>query len=116
MIAAALALHLLTGCRGEGAGGFHADIPPADIWKNTCSRCHGFGGEGSPRLGRAIDMRAAAWQADRSDAALEEVIRKGKRNDRGGIMEAYEGRLSDAQIQGLIQHIRAFGPKPSATP
>jgi cytochrome c553 len=114
LVAALLIATLCAGCKGEGSGGIRPDTAPADIWKTTCSRCHGFSGEGTQRLGRPIDMRDPTWQASKTDAELEDTIRKGKRNDRGGIMESYESRLSDAQIQGLIRHIRDNIGKPPA--
>lgn len=119
-----MSLGVIAGCKGSES--VTAESTPAEIWKSTCSRCHNFDGSGTSRLGNILDMRSARWQGEKTDAQLEETIRKGKRNDRGGIMEAYGGRLTDAQIKGLVEYIRNEippkkakeppAPQPAATP
>lgn len=48
-----------------------------------------------------------AYMNSRTDAQLSEVIHQGK-----GAMPKWGGILTDAQITGLIKHIRELGKQP----
>ena len=76
----------------------------AQIWKSTCSSCHGPTGVPTS-LGRqvgAADLSAPAVQA-KSDAELRATILDGR-----GRMLPYRGRLSEAQVDDLVRHLRSF--------
>lgn len=77
----------------------------ARIWTETCATCHGPAGVPTP-LGRQVgasDLTSAAVRA-RSDAELRAVILDGR-----GRMLPYRGRLSEAQVDDLVRHLRTFG-------
>lgn len=77
----------------------------AQVWTSTCASCHGPAGVPTP-LGRqvgAADLSSAAVQA-KSDADLRATILEGR-----GRMLPYRGRLSDAQVDDLVRHLRTLG-------
>ncbi len=53
------------------------------------------------------DLTQAAFQAQRSDAQLAEVILKGR-----GMMPAFGQELTEAGAEALVQHIRKLGGGP----
>lgn len=88
------------------AGGAEA----AALFQRHCQRCHGA--DGSGRTGAADGLpnfTRAAWHGQRSDAELVVSIRDGK----GAGMPSFSGRFSEAQVEGLIEYIRAFAPASS---
>lgn len=81
---------------------------PADIWKAKCKSCHGETGNADTKEGRKskiADMTTAEWQSKHSDAEIKKVIAEGKPDTK---MKAYEGKLSDAEIDGLVKYIRSL--------
>ena len=87
-----------------------AEPPPAaaqtaaQIWATTCASCHGPAGVPTA-LGRqvgAADLSAPSVQ-DKSDAELRGIILDGR-----GRMLPYRGRLSDAQVDDLVRHLRTL--------
>lgn len=87
---------------------------PTEIYDQMCAGCHGFrgdGGEGhrggfSPHVGTLADK---AYMAQVPDEYLVLIIKKGGAF-MGKIvtMPAWEKRLSDEQIRGIVAHIRTF--------
>jgi mono/diheme cytochrome c family protein len=76
----------------------------AATYKAKCAMCHGADGKGSAmgtKMG-ARDFASAEVKAE-TDAQLTDIINKGK-----GKMPAYTGKLSDADVKGLVAYIRAF--------
>lgn len=76
----------------------------AALYKSKCQVCHGADGAGSvagKKMG-AIDFHAPDVTRQ-SDADLLTIIKKGK-----GKMTAYDGKLTDDQIKGLIAYIRSL--------
>lgn len=76
----------------------------AGTYKAKCAMCHGPDGKGSAtgtKMG-ARDFASAEVKAE-TDAQLTGVIDKGK-----GKMPAYTGKLSDADVKGLVAYIRTF--------
>lgn len=79
-----------------------------DLFVATCARCHGAAGAGglplweggpSPR-----DLRDHELHAQRTDAQLFEVIKKGK----GAGMPPFGGALSDDRIAAIVAHVRSL--------
>ncbi|MFZ0861172.1 MAG: cytochrome c [Candidatus Sulfotelmatobacter sp.] len=79
----------------------------AATYKAKCAMCHGPDGKGSSmgmKMG-ARDFTSADVQKQ-TDAQLTEVISKGK-----GKMPAYDGKLKDTEITGLVAYIRGLAKK-----
>jgi cytochrome c6 len=77
----------------------------AETYKTTCAMCHGADGKGDTALGKnlhAKDLTSDEVQK-KSDDELEATIMKGKEN-----MPGFEGRLTPAQIKGLVKFIRTI--------
>jgi mono/diheme cytochrome c family protein len=72
----------------------------ADTYKASCAGCHGA--DGSKSMMGAKPLNGAEVQA-MSDADLTGAIANGK-----GKMPAYKGKLTDAQISGLVKYIRTL--------
>ena len=91
----ALALMTSTYMFADGAADFKA----------KCSACHGASGAGDTAMGKNMKIRdlASADVQGQSDAALNDIITKGK-----GHMPAYDGKLSKDQISDLVKYIRSL--------
>ena len=77
----------------------------AETYKTTCAMCHGTDGKGDTALGKnlhAKDLTSDEVQKQ-SDKELSTIIVKGKEN-----MPGFEGRLTPAQINGLVKFIRSL--------
>lgn len=72
----------------------------AATYKAKCAMCHGADGKGG-KMGTR-DFAAPEVKAE-TDAQLTDIITKGK-----GKMPAYGGKLSDADIKGLVDHVRSL--------
>jgi cytochrome c6 len=77
-----------------------AQDSPADIYKAKCAGCHGA--DGSKSMMGSKPLNGADVKA-MSDADLNGAITNGK-----GKMPAYKGKLTDAQITGLVGYIRTL--------
>jgi mono/diheme cytochrome c family protein len=76
----------------------------AGTYKAKCAACHGPDGKGSAmgtKMG-ARDFASAEVKAE-TDAQLTDIINKGK-----GKMPSYTGKISDADVKGLVAYIRTF--------
>ncbi len=76
----------------------------AELFKNNCAVCHGDNGAGSA-LGKRLltpDLRNKETR-QKSPSALAQTISAGKKN-----MPPFEGKLSGAEIQKLIEYVRQF--------
>ena len=77
----------------------------AETYKTTCAMCHGTEGKGDTALGKnlhAKDLTSDEVQK-KSNEELSATILKVKEN-----MPGFEGRLTQAQINGLVKFIRAL--------
>ena len=77
----------------------------AETYKTTCAMCHGAEGKGDTALGKnlhAKDLTSDEVQK-KSNEELSTIIVKGKEN-----MPGFEGRLTQAQINGLVKFIRSL--------
>jgi cytochrome c6 len=81
-----------------------AQDAPEALYKSKCQVCHGADGKGTP-AGQKMGVRDFhnPEVAKASDADLVAVTKKGK-----GKMPAYDGKLTDDQIKGLIKFIRTL--------
>jgi mono/diheme cytochrome c family protein len=76
----------------------------AALYKAKCETCHAKDGSGNTQMGKTLkahDLRALEVQK-MSDAELNAAITNGK----GATMPAYKGKLTDAQIKGLVDYVR----------
>ena len=80
----------------------------ADLYKAKCQMCHAADGGGNTPAGKA--MKAAPFDSPdalkESDATLSAVIKNGK-----GKMPAFNGKLTDAQINDLVEYIHRLQKK-----
>ena len=77
----------------------------AETYKTTCAMCHGPAGKGDTTLGQnlhAKDLTSDEVQK-KTNEELSTIIVKGKEN-----MPGFEGRLTQAQINGLVKFIRTL--------
>jgi mono/diheme cytochrome c family protein len=80
----------------------------ADLWKAKCKSCHGEDGRAQTTLGKKQkikDMSTAEWQSGHSDPDIRKAIVEGVPDTK---MKPFEGKLSDAEIAGLVKYVRAF--------
>src|SRR5262249_33045138 len=77
----------------------------ADGFKSKCASCHGTSGAGDTAMGKSMKLRdlGSAEVQSQSDADLTNVIAKGKKP-----MPGYEGKLTNDQIQDLVNYIRTL--------
>jgi cbb3-type cytochrome c oxidase subunit III len=74
------------------------------LFKKRCTMCHGADGKGFKAL-KTPDFTSPEWQAARSDLAITEVIKNGKK---GTSMPAMAGKLSEDEIKAVVAHVRSF--------
>lgn len=88
------------------------------IYKIDCLLCHGDDGNGQTDVAKSMNLTMANWTdgkvlAGMSDAALFEIIRKGK----DPMPSEPADRATDAQIRGLVLYIRGMAKDhPDAIP
>lgn len=102
IIIALAALFLVLHC--ETALAAPQEQTGASTFNTSCASCHGRNGTPSA-VGKSLnapDLGSTAVQI-RTDAELHQIIANGKGN-----MPPFKNRLSDAQIDALIAHIRTF--------
>ena len=85
-----------------------ADIDAAAIYKAKCAMCHGPDGKAQTTMGKNLHIRDLGSEEVQKmkGEELEKVITDGKNK-----MPAYKGKLSEAEIDALVQFIRTFAPK-----
>ena len=80
----------------------------ADTYKSKCQMCHGADGSANTPAGKS--MKALPFDrpdvVKASDDDLINVTKHGK-----GKMPAYDGKLTDDQIKGLVAYIRTLQKK-----
>lgn len=85
-----------------------AQTSGADTYKAKCQMCHAADGSGNTPAGKA--MKAHPFDSPdvlkQSDADLIAIIKNGKNK-----MPAFAGKLTDAQITGLVEHIHSLQKK-----
>ncbi|MGH9512065.1 MAG: c-type cytochrome [Terriglobales bacterium] len=86
----------------------YAQSDAAKIFKTNCVLCHSENGSGDSATGKALhakDLRSDEVQKQ-SDAALAEVITKGK-----GKMPAFRAKIHPEGVAKLVAYIRALPKK-----
>ncbi len=113
-----LAFLFLSGCDLPGRPKPGPEVPRPDavmafdtLYGENCSGCHGANGE----HGAATDLANPEYEALIDDSSLRDVIANG---DDGTLMPGFGtragGTLTDAQIDALVQGMRARWRKPNA--
>jgi cytochrome c oxidase cbb3-type subunit 3 len=74
------------------------------VFADNCAVCHGEGGKGNRELG-APNLTDKIWLYG-SDKV---TIMQGIQNGRGGLMPAWNGRLSEPVIKALTVYVYSFG-------
>jgi cytochrome c6 len=102
MISGALvAAYLLSGpARAQDAG--------EKVYKAKCATCHGADGVGATPVGKATKARdfCSDEVKKETDEDWTQIIVKGKNK-----MPAYDKKLSDAEIKGVVAYIRGLCKK-----
>lgn len=73
---------------------------PAPTFKAKCAMCHGADGKKENKAMGVTPLNSPEVQK-KTDAQLIAITSDGK-----GKMPAYKGKLTEAEIQGLVAHIR----------
>jgi mono/diheme cytochrome c family protein len=99
-------LVLLTATFGASAVAENADVQ--DLFVSKCAICHGADGSARTTIGKNMKIRDfhSSEVQKQSDADLKAIITKGK-----GKMPAFEGKLTEAQIDQLLAYIRELPKK-----
>ena len=77
------------------------------VFNNKCAKCHGTSGKVTKR-GKKLGAKNFAnleWQQSISDEKMIEAISNGKKK-----MPSWKDKLSKAEIEGLVHHIRVLLP------
>lgn len=99
---------------GTAASAVHAD-DAQQLYAKTCSGCHGPAGKGDGPAGKNLkpplpDLGAAL--KGRADADIAKSIKLGGRAvGKSPMMPAYGSKLTDEQINGLVEVLKGFAPK-----
>jgi mono/diheme cytochrome c family protein len=89
-----------------------ADDLGARIYTERCSACHGDQGRGDGPTAPALqppprDFGTAEFWKGRTTVDLRVVVKHGKP---GTMMPPFEGVLSDAEIDAVVESLRRFAP------
>jgi mono/diheme cytochrome c family protein len=87
--------------RGDTAKG-------AEVYKAKCAACHGADGKGETTIGKTLKVKDLALPEiqNQHDSELKTLLENGK-----GKMPAYKGKLTNEQIESLVQYIRVLKKK-----
>ena len=77
----------------------------ADLYKAKCQSCHGANGTPNPAMAKSMGLKdlGSADIQGKSDADLKTSVDKGK-----GKMPAFNGKLTDAQIDEVVKYVRTL--------
>ncbi len=97
---------LLTGALSNRA----ADV--TENWSKHCASCHGKDGKGQTKAGKMAetkDLTGAAYQDSFTDQQAQQQIKDGLKDKTGKErMKPFAGKLTDAEIQALVAHVRTL--------
>ena len=105
---------LLCGCASthtlalQQAGLPKEKVDAKGLFAENCAKCHGQNGRAGTFHGWLVgaqDFTDVHWQSDTSDADIIHAIKNGP-----GLMPAFEGKLSPAEIEALAAYVRTFKP------
>jgi mono/diheme cytochrome c family protein len=84
------------------------NAPAKDLFVSKCAICHGADGSARTTIGKSMKIRDfhSSEVQKQTDADLKAIIKQGK-----GKMPAFEGKLTEAQIDQLIAYIRELAKK-----
>jgi mono/diheme cytochrome c family protein len=88
------------------------------LYQHNCAACHGEHGDGKSRAQFGLNppprdfTAAAAWQ----ELSRERMILSVTHGRPGTAMVAWDGRLSEGEIAGIVDYIRASFMRPPAVP
>jgi cytochrome c oxidase cbb3-type subunit 3 len=100
---------MLAGGATEGAGtaaGAQTSADAAALYAKHCAKCHGKDGRANTlkaKFNKARDLTGADWQRQASNERIFNSIMHG-----GGKMPAFKKKLSEAQVESLVVHVRSF--------
>ncbi len=80
-----------------------------EIWKAKCKACHGEDGRAQTKTGKKEkipDFTNPKWQAQHGDEVIRQTISDGSPENEK--MKPFKDKLSPAEIDSLVKHIRAF--------
>lgn len=82
------------------------------VYDKSCAMCHGVGGKADGPASKAMKPPPQPFVtalSGASDADIAKVIKEGgKAAGKAASMPAYGSKLSDEQIQGLVQYIKGL--------
>jgi len=87
-----------------GAADAAAVARAAPVFQQQCASCHGPEGKGDQKQG-APDLTDAIWLYGGDRKSVHETLMNG----RGGVMPAWEGRLSEDEITALAVYVHDLG-------
>ncbi|MFO1175861.1 MAG: cytochrome-c oxidase, cbb3-type subunit III [Paracoccaceae bacterium] len=76
----------------------------AQIFTDNCASCHGPDGKGGREFG-APNLTDAIWLYGGDPATIKETVTKA----RFGVMPAWQGRLTEAQIRAVASYVHSLG-------
>jgi len=100
---------IMTALVASASLGFAGDATA--LWNQHCASCHGKDGAGKTMMGKKLnvkDYQDAKVQGAFSDAEAAKAIKEGVKENGKQVMKPFAEKLSDADIQALVAHIRGF--------
>ncbi len=89
-------------------------------WGEHCARCHGDTGSGNTKTGRKLKVKNLTQpriQTRLTDDRIRESLAAGIQSDDGEeLMPAFREKLTEAEREALVAHIRSLLPKTGAAP
>ena len=96
------------------ARGAHAQ-EAKELYEKSCNNCHGPSGKGDGPASKMLKPPAADFATalkGKADADIVKVIKEGgKAVGKSSLMPAFGSKLTDDQIQALVQHVKGFSAK-----
>ena len=76
-----------------------------DVYKAKCQACHGTAGMADTRMGKMLKVKPVTDPSVKKMnlQQMVDAVRNGM-----GKMQAYKGKLTDAQIKDSVEHFRTF--------
>ena len=85
------------------------------LYEKSCSNCHGAGGKGDGPASKMLKPPAADFATalkGKPDADIAKVIKEGgKAVGKSALMPAFGGKLTDDQIQTVMQYVKGLSSK-----
>ncbi|MBY8977736.1 cytochrome-c oxidase, cbb3-type subunit III [Rhodobacteraceae bacterium NNCM2] len=86
------------------SGNAEPNAEGAEIYADNCAACHGDEGLGDRELG-APNLADAIWLYGGDEASVIATIT----HSRGGVMPAWTGRLTEAQVKQVAMYVHGLG-------